>query len=265
MLAAALTGIVGAVGGLGGAILLVPILVVAGMEAPLAAPLGLVSSAAVSIAAGAAQLGQRSVNHRLGVTVELVATTGAVIGAMVSNLIPNRVIELLLAAVALATAVASARRKGLRNPPDPTFGPDDVGERVGTIIGAYPLGDAVAPYRPRNLRLGLPLMGVAGLVAGMTGTSGGFIKTPAMSEVMHVPTKVAAATTTFTIGVTAAAALAVLTYQGRVDPLASAGVIVGGLAGAWAGARVQSMLQPAGIRLFVAVVLVIIALLLVLR
>jgi uncharacterized protein len=265
MLAAALTGVIGALGGLGGAILLVPILVVAGMDASIAAPLGLVSVASVSVGAGAAQLAQRSVNHRLGVTIEVIATTGAVVGATVSNLVPDRALELVLAFVALATAVASARRKGLRNPPDPSYGLEDVGERVGTLVGAYPLGDAVAPYRPKNLPLGLSLMGIAGLVAGMTGTSGGFIKTPTMSEVMHVPTKVAAATTTFTIGVTAAAALIVFAYQGRVTPTAAAGVIVGSLAGGWAGARLQIRLHPAGIRLFVAIVLAVIAILLVAR
>jgi uncharacterized protein len=265
MFAAALTGVVGALGGLGGAILLVPILVVAGMDASLAAPLGLVSVASVSVGAGAAQLAQRTVNHRLGVTIEVIATSGAVVGATVSNLVPDRALELVLAFVALATAVASARRKGLRNPPDPSYGLEDVGERVGTLVGAYPLGDAVAPYRPKNLPLGLSLMGLAGLVAGMTGTSGGFIKTPTMSEVMHVPTKVASATTTFTIGVTAAAALIVFAYQGRVTPVAAAGVIVGSLFGGWAGARLQTRLHPAGIRLFVAIVLAVIAILLVAR
>lgn len=265
MLAAALTGAVGALGGLGGAILLVPILVLTGMDASAAAPLGLVSVAAVSVGAGPAQLAQRSVNHRLGVAVELVATTGAVTGAFVSNLVPDRVLEWVLAAAALATAAAGARRRGIRNPTDPAYRLEDIGERVGRLDGAYRLGDGVAPYRPRNLPLGMSLMGVAGLVAGMTGTSGGFIKTPAMSEVMHVPTKVAAATTTFTIGVTAVAALIVFAYQGRVEPPAAAGVIVGALIGARVGAQLQLRLAPAGVRLFVGVVLALIAVILVFR
>lgn len=265
MLAAALTGAIGSLGGLGGAVLLVPILVVAGMDASIAAPLGLVSVASVSVSAGATQLRERSVNHRLGVSIELVATAGAVIGATVSYLVPDRALEIILATVAFATALASGRRKGLRNPPDPAYGPDDVGERVGVLSGAYPIAGAVAPYRPRNLKLGLSFMGIAGLVAGMTGTSGGFIKTPAMSEVMHVPTKVAAATTTFTIGVTAAAALIVFAFQARVSPVAAAGVIVGSLVGGSIGARLQTRLHPARIRLFVALVLVVIAALLVLR
>lgn len=84
-------------------------------------------------------------------------------------------------------------------------------------------------------------MVLAGLIAGTAGTSGGFVKTPATSELMHVPTKVAAATTTFTIGVTAASALAVFAVQGRIDTRASSAVIVGSLAGAVAGARLQAL------------------------
>lgn len=263
MLAAALTGALGALGGLGGAIFLVPILVVAGMDASQAAPLGLISVASVSVAAGATQLAQRSVNHRLGISIELVATAGAIAGAMVSNIVPDRALEVVLAAVALASAMASGRRKGLRNPPDPSFRAEDIGERIGALEGAYPIDGEVAPYRPRNLRLGLWFMGIAGLVAGITGTSGGFIKTPTMSEIMHIPTKVAAATTTFTIGITAAAAIIVFAFQGRVSPVEGAGVIVGSLVGGWAGARFQTRLQPAVIRLFVSVMLVLIAVLLV--
>jgi uncharacterized membrane protein YfcA len=65
-------------------------------------------------------------------------------------------------------------------------------------------------------------MGLAGMVAGTAGASGGFIKTPVTSELMHVPTRVAAATTTSTIGITASAALAVFALQGRTDVHAGA-------------------------------------------
>lgn len=260
---AAATSGIGALGGLGGAVILVPVLVLAGWSPVAAAPLGLISVAAGSVAAGARQLSERSVNHRIGVTTELAATAGAVIGALVADRFSDDVLVYVLAAVALAAALMGGRRKGLRNPPRPEFGPDDVGERIGSLAGAYPVHGGVAPYETRRLPLGLTMMGLSGLVAGTTGASGGFIKTPATSEIMHVPTKVAASTTTFTIGITASAALVVFALQGRLDVQQSAAVVFGSLAGGLSGALAQSRLHPAHVRRALSVVLVIIAIVLV--
>lgn len=261
-LAAATSG-VGTLGGLGGAVILVPALVLAGWSPADAAPLGLVLVAAGSVAAGARQLSERSVNHRIGVTTELAATSGAVVGALVANRLSDDFLVYLLAGVALAAAFMGGRRKGLRNPPRPEYGIGDVGERVGSLAGAYPVHGGVAPYETRRLPLGLAFMGLSGLVAGTTGASGGFIKTPATSEIMHVPTKVAASTTTFTIGITASAALVVFALQGRLDVQHSAAVVFGGLAGGLIGALAQSRLHPAHVRLALSAVLVVIAIVLV--
>jgi uncharacterized membrane protein YfcA len=258
-----LTAGIGALGGLGGAVILVPVLALTGMPIAEAAPLGLISVAAGSLAAGAFQLREGTVNHRLGVTTETAATLGALTGALLSGVASEAVLKWVLGLVAISTAVVGGRRKGLRNLPDPMLGPEDLGERPGTLAGAYPLHAAVVPYRAHRLGAGLGLMGVAGLVAGLAGTSGGFLKTPAMSEVMRVPVKVAAATTTFTIGITSAAALVVLAVQGRISPLPSAAVAVGSLVGARLGALLQGRLSPPLVRRSLSAVLVLIGLILI--
>lgn len=256
-LAAALLG---SLGGLGGALLLVPALVLTGMPAAEAAPLGLLTVAAGSIAAAPRQLEERSVNHRLGVATELIASSGAVLGALVSGWFSERFLTYLLAVVAAIAAVASGvRGRGLRNPPDPACLASDVGERVGSLAGAYPLGDAIVPYRARALGRGLAFMGIAGLVAGVAGASGGFIKTPATTEIMRVPMKVAAATTTFTVGITASAALVVFAFQGRIDVEAASLVIVGSLIGGQVGAGLQSRLAPHLVRRLLGVLLLAVA------
>ena len=255
----------GALGGLGGAVLLVPALVLTGMSASVAAPLGLMTVAAGSIAAGPHQLAERSVNHRLGIVTELAASAGAVVGAVASGLLSDEVLTRLLAGVALAAALAGARRKGLRNAPDPACARRDVGERVGSLSGAYPLGEDIVPYRPHRVGPGLGFMGVAGFIAGTSGASGGFIKTPATSELMGVPMKVAAATTTFTVGITSSAALVVFALQGRIDVEVSAAVIVGSLLGGQLGARLQSRLPPTTIRRVLSILLVVVAVVLVVR
>lgn len=259
IVASAVTSGVGALAGVGGAVLLVPLLVVAGTPVGLAAPLGLVSVAALSIAAAPTHLSSRVVNHRLGLATEVAATCGAVFGALISDAVPNQMLVYVLAAAALGAAAAGGRRKGLRNLPDTALGRSDIGEHIDSLSGAYPLGDKVVPYTVRRLRAGLGFMTVAGLIAGTAGVSGGFIKTPATSELMHVPTKVAAATTTFTIGITAAAALSVFAVQGRIDTRAAAAVIIGSLAGSILGARLQARLVPARVRAGLSVLLVIVA------
>lgn len=255
----------GALGGIGGAILLVPALVVTGMSPSEAAPLGLIMVAAASIAAGPRQLVERAVNHRIGVTTELAASTGAVIGATLSGLVSETALTYLLAGVALAAAAAGGSRSGVRNPPDPACLDDHVGERVGGLAGAYPSDDGNVPYRPRRIVPALGFMTVAGFVAGTSGASGGFIKSPAMSELMHVPTKVAAATTTFTVGITASAALVVFAVQGRLQVDAASLVVVGSLFGGVAGASLQSRLAPAAVRKVLAVILVAVAVVMVVR
>jgi hypothetical protein len=254
-----LTSCVGALGGLGGAVILVPLLVLTGTTPRSAAPLGLVSVAAGSLAAAEGQVRDKLVNHRIGVTTELLASSGAVAGALASGLASDRVLQLLLAAVALLAAVMGGRRKGIRNTPQPGYGPDDVGEHVGSLSGVYQLGDGYVPYQVRRFWAGSGFFLGAGLLAGLAGASGGFLKTPAITEVMHVPMRVAAATTTFTIGITSAAGLVVFALQDRIDVRTAATVCVGSLLGGWLGARLQRRLSPPQVRRFLSIMLLAVA------
>jgi len=256
---------VGAIGGFGGAIFLVPLLVLTGTTARAAAPLGLVSVAAGSAAAGARHLDNGLVNHRLGIATELFASAGAVAGAVASGLVSDRVLKLVLAGVALTAGVLGARRKGIRNRPDPALTGDDVGEHIGSLSGVYQLDAGFVPYQAKRFRRGAALFGLAGVIAGLAGAGGGFVKTPASSEVMHVPVRVAAATTTFTIGVTSAAGLIVFAMQRRLDLASCAAICAGSIVGGTIGAALQSRLAPPQVRRFLAVALVAISIVLVVR
>lgn len=265
LLAALVTSCVGALGGLGGAVLLVPLLVMTGMPASQAAPLGLLSVGAGSVAAADRQLREQLVNHRIGVVTETTATVGALAGALLAGMLAESVLTRILAAVALVAGLLGGRRTGLRNLPDPALGEGDVGEWPGTLAGAYRLGDSIVPYRARRLGLGLAAMSMSGLIAGLAGVSGGFVKSPAASEIMAVPVKVAGAITSFTIGVTSSAALMVMVVRGRIDVESSAYVIAGSLLGGIAGASLQARLSPVVIRRLLSVLLVAVAVLLALR
>ncbi len=187
------------------------------------------------------------------------ASAGAIAGALLSGTIGETVLTRLLAVVAVAAAVASLRGRDEAHALAAVEGDGDLGEQRGTLSGTFRVDGVVRRYRARNLPGGLAVMSLAGLVAGVAGASGGFIKTPATSEIMRVPVKVAAATTTFTIGITSAAALLVFAAHGRVN-LAHAGpVIAGSLLGGELGARLQATLDPPIVRRSLAAVLLVVA------
>ncbi len=245
----------GALGGLGGAVLLVPVLVLLGVEPALAAPLGLLSAGAGSLAAAVPQLEAGLVHHRLGVTMETTASLGVLGGALLSDSLSASTLSRILAAVALSSALAAGLRKGMRNLPQPTFDAEVAGEWPGTLSGAYQAPGGVVPYAARRVPAGLLAMVGAGLVSGLSGVSGGFIKTPIMSEIMHVPVKVSAATSTFTTGFTAATGLVIFATQGRLDVDAGAAVVVGGLLGGTVGVLAQRRLPAQVVRLAISALL----------
>lgn len=260
------TALVGTLGGLGGAIILVPVLVLLGVDPLYAAPLGILSVAAGSLAAAPRHLDDGVVHHRLGVTLEITASAGAIAGALLGGLVPAEVLARVLAVVALLAAISGVRRRGLRNLPHAEFSLEEPGEWPGTLGGAYRLSPTeIVPYSAKRVPLGLVAMTLAGLVSGLAGIGGGFIKTPAMNQIMAVPVRVAAATSTFTVGITAAVSLLVFSGQDRIDYRAGAAVVVGGVVGGVVGARVGRHLHPDLIRRFLTVALVVIAAILVIN
>lgn len=250
---------IGALGGLGGAVFLVPALVLAGVDPIDAAPLGLISVAAGSLAAAPRQLQHGLVHHRLGITLEVAASAAAVAAALWSTQVSDDVLRIVLALSAGGAGIAGLLRTAVRNVARPEFAAEPPAEWPGTLGGAYAGPDGVVPYRARNLPQGLVAMAVAGAITGLSGVSAGFVKTPAMRELMYVPVKVAAATTTFTVGITSATSLLVFAGQGRIDVAAGSAVALGGLAGGVIGAALQDRLSPRGVRRTLSIVLVVVA------
>ncbi|MFV0316994.1 MAG: sulfite exporter TauE/SafE family protein [Microthrixaceae bacterium] len=249
----------GAISGIGGATLLVPVLLLSGMDILDAAPLGLLSVAATSLAAGGRQLDAGLVHHRIGLTVELSASSFAIVGALASTTLPESWLARALGLGAFAGAMVTLSRSGVRNLPNEAFLDDAPGEWPGTLGGTYHYEGRAVPYQAQRVPLGLAVAAVAGAISGMAGVGGGFLKTPAMSEVMKVPVKVAAATSTFTTGITAASAILVFTGQGRLVVVPGAAVVLGALAGAAIGSRVQTAIPPSSARYVTGALLLVVA------
>jgi len=263
-MAAAASGL-GAVGGLGGAMLLVPALLLVGVDPLVAAPLGAVAVATSSTAAAPRQLAEGVVHHRIGVVVELVAASTAVLGALAGAVVAPDLVRWVLVVTATGAAVLSFRRSSMRAQPEPLFAAESAGEWPGTLGGAYRRGGTfgrggdIVPYQAQRLAPGLTAMAGVGLLAGLSGVGGGFLKTPILREVMGVPIKVAAATALFASGITAAVTLIVFVGQDRVVGTAAAAVIVGSLVGGTGGAEVARRLPPQVTRRVIAVLLLVVA------
>lgn len=254
----AASALLGSLGGIGGATLLVPALLMLDVDPLVAAPLGLFVVAAGSLAAASRQLNDGLVHHRLGVTIELSAAAGTAAGALLATNVPAIWLARVLGVAAILGALAALARRGVRNRPVSAFDADVAGEWPGTLAGQYPLDGRMVPYQARNVPGGLAVSLVAGGIAGLSGVGGGFIKTPAMSELMKVPVKVAAATTTFTLGITASTGLAIFAVQGRLDLSGGAAVVLGALFGGAAGSSLQSRLPGPVARIATGVLLIIV-------
>lgn len=259
------TATVGAIGGLGGAVLLVPGLVLLGWTPLEAAPIGIAMSGAGALAAVPQQTLGGLTNHRLGVALELPASIAAAAGAVLSVLAPAQLLQYVLGVATVGAALAGGLRRGQRNLPLDGAELDPLQERPGELASAYPDDRGrVVPYEVARVPLGAGLIGGAGLLAGLTGVSGGFIKTPVMSEVMRVPVKVAGATSMFMVGITAAVTIAVYTSQGRITA-AIAPAVLGGLVGGRVGSAIQRRLPAVVARRILSVVLLVIGIIVVVR
>ena len=249
-------GLVGALAGVGGGILVIPALTIGfGVDFRLAVGASIVSVIATSSGAAAAYVRDRMTDMRVGMFLELATTTGAVCGALVAAAVAPAFLYVLLGLVLLGSAAMQVSRMGEETPPlEP---PSPLASRL-RLESSYPdrkLGREV-PYSARRIPLGFVLMWIAGVVSGLLGIGSGVLKVLAMDGAMRLPMKVSSATSNFMIGVTAAASAGIYLGRGDVDPQVAAPVALGVLVGAVIGARLLQHVSNRGVRVLFLPVLV---------
>jgi hypothetical protein len=249
-------GLIGALAGVGGGILVIPALtIVFGVDIHLAVGASIVSVIATSSGAAAAYVRDRMTDMRIGMFLELATTSGAVMGALLAAIVAPALLYLLLGAVLLLSAGLQVGRLGEEIPPDVPSSP--IAARL-KLSSSYPdrrLGREVS-YTARRVPLGFSLMWIAGVVSGLLGIGSGVLKVLAMDAAMRLPMKVSSATSNFMIGVTAAASAGIYLGRGDVDPRIAAPVALGVLTGALVGTRLMSRISNRSVRLVFLPVLV---------
>jgi uncharacterized protein len=240
----ALAGLLGALTGLGGGVLLVPFLTLGfGVDVRYAAGASLVSVIATSSGAASSYVRDGLTNIKIGILLEVATTFGAVCGAVLAARLSTGAIAVLFGIVLLYSALGAVAPDAPADMPS-----DPLAVRLRLTEHGYPV---------RRVRLGFALMTIAGMVSGLLGIGSGALKVLAMDRVMRLPFKVSTTTSNFMIGVTAAASAGVYLRHGYINPPLVWPVMLGVLAGAMIGARVLIHAPVVTLRrVFVAVVVV---------
>lgn len=230
-------GMLGAMLGIGGGVLLIPVLTgLFGLPIKVAIGASIVSVIATSSAAGAVYVGRGLAHTRLSMVMEIATTLGALAGGLTAVLIRPDLLSGIFAVVLLYVAYSMRRLpKG-----EQSFA------ATGVLDTSYrdPLTGKSVEYGVQNLPVGLGASFIAGNISGLLGIGGGIIKVPIMSTVMRIPLRAAIATSNFMIGITAATSAIIYYQHGYIDPSiaipTALGVLVGAQVGTRLGGRVQS-------------------------
>jgi uncharacterized membrane protein YfcA len=236
LLAAVAAGAFGALIGVGGGIMLVPLLTIAlGVPVHSAVAVSLLGVIAVSTTASASYLEGGFVDRRVGLTLLVATALGGIAGGYIAGYLDARVISALFGGVLVAVAVQMLRARG-RQPAEIVGDPGRF-----DLDAAYvePTTGAQVAYRARRVGLGAFVSLFAGAISGLLGIGGGVVNVPTMNVLMGIPIRVATTTSTYMLGATAAASAVLYLSRGEVDVALAAPVVVGVFIGGRAAARFQ--------------------------
>jgi uncharacterized membrane protein YfcA len=250
--AALLAGFLGSLTGLGGGVVIVPLLALGfGVDLRYAIGASLVSVIATSSGSAAAYVRDGYSKIRIGMLLEIATTIGAICGAFLAARTPAKAIAIVFGIVLLYSAAMSTRKRS----PMPASQPADRLASALKLNGQYPVDGVKTPYHIRRVPLGFGLMFGAGTLSGLLGIGSGAVKVLAMDEAMGVPFKVSTTTSNFMIGVTAAASAGVYLSRGYIDPVIAMPVTLGVLAGSMMGARFLVKAKTQAVRIIFAIVI----------
>ena len=228
-------GFLGALTGLGGGAVIIPMLtLLLGVDIRYAVGASLVSVIATSSGAAAAYVREGFSNIRIGMFLEIATTTGALVGATLATHVSGGAIATVFGLVLIGSGYLSRKPRSKEEREAP---PDLLATKL-RMNGSFPDREGTREYNVQHVPAGLSLMFVAGALSGLLGIGSGAMKVLAMDRAMKIPFKVSTTTSNFMIGVTAAASAGIYLSRGYIDPGLSMPVMLGVLGGSLLGARV---------------------------
>jgi uncharacterized membrane protein YfcA len=246
-------GFLGSLTGLGGGVVLVPLLTIFfKVDIHYAIGASLVSVIATSSGSAAAYVKEGFSNIRIGMFLEIATTVGALLGAYLTAKVPPSAIAIVFGLMLIYSAYVSRRtrpRSDIEMPPDP----------LATKLkmnSTFPDTAGLRSYNVYRVPTGFGIMFGAGTLSGLLGIGSGALKVVAMDQAMKIPFKVSTTTSNFMIGVTAAASAGVYLSRGYIDPALAMPVMLGVLIGSLLGTRVLVKTKTKSLRLVFSIVIV---------
>jgi uncharacterized membrane protein YfcA len=247
-------GLLGSLTGLGGGIIVVPMLMyLFRVDFRYAVGASLVSIIATSSGAAAAYVREGYTNVRVGILLEVATTAGALVGGALTGIIDPSILKILFGLLLVYTIYRSLQPRAEH---EILSTPDKWATRF-RLDSTYPTPEGREHYSVRNVPGGFALMFFAGILSALLGIGSGIIKVLAMDQLMLLPFKVSTTTSNFMIGVTAAAGAGVLLHLGYIDPTLALPDMLGVLAGALLGARLLSRANVRWLRHLFTLILVV--------
>jgi uncharacterized membrane protein YfcA len=247
-----LGGFLSAMTGLGGGVVVIPLLtVIFRVDIHYAMGAALVSVIATSSGASAAYVREGYSNIRVGMFLEMATTAGALAGAALALYLHAPAIAIIFGLVLICSALVSFHEG---SPLKPGQGPDPIATWLH-MDSTYPTNSGLVSYHVRGVPMGFLLMVVAGVLSGLLGIGSGALKVLAMDKAMKLPFKVSTTTSNFMIGVTAAAGSGIYSSRGYIDPGLTMPVMLGVLVGSLTGARVLAGTKVGVLRIVFAAVI----------
>ena len=238
-------GLLGALTGLGGGVVIVPLLVLGfGVDIHYAIGASLVSVIATSSGAASTYVREGYSNIRVGMVLEIATTLGALSGAALAAHVPANALAIVFGFALLFSAYLSGHRV-------PETARDAKPDRIAAALrldSSFPTAAGIREYHVQGVPTGFGLMYGAGMLSGLLGIGSGAVKVLAMDHAMRLPFKVSTTTSNFMIGVTAAASAGIYLHRGYIDPGLAMPVVLGVLLGSMWGAQILAAARTRWLR-----------------
>src|SRR5579863_6505815 len=232
-----IAGTLGSIVGLGGGLVVIPILIVfLNVDIHYAIGASIISVIATSSGSAATYVKDKMTNLRIGMFLELATSAGAIVGAAVAAYLNSMILEIIFALILLISLIPLVKKIGEEIPPKQEL--KGIAKTL-SLTGEYKERDGrVISYNATNTKTGFSGMFAAGLLSGLLGIGSGTFKVISMDVAMKLPMKVSTTTSNFMIGVTAAASAGIYYVRGDIDPFIAAPVALGILVGSFIGTRI---------------------------
>lgn len=249
-----LAGLLGSLTGLGGGVVIVPVLTLLfHVDIHYAIGASLVSVIATSSGAAAAYVREGYSNIRIGMFLEIATTLGALLGAYLTTKVSTHAIGLIFGLVLLYSAYASVKKKHRQT----GMAKKNTLAEALRLRGSFPGVNGEEEYEAQRVPAGFGLMFSAGTLSGLLGIGSGAVKVLAMDQAMGLPFKVSTTTSNFMIGVTAAASAGIYLSRGYISPGLAMPVMLGVLTGSLTGAKILVHANVKTLRIVFALVIVV--------